>query len=110
MSFDTPPMFNCPKCKKDISKPNRCHHCGWFWVPELEQTSESSGNFTPDKPSKEPNRDGIDDLIRLQRRTNKNLEQTNEHLQKLLSDFFWFRVAVIGFFIFGGIFATGGFK
>ena len=95
MSFDTPPMFNCPKCKRDISKPNRCHHCGWFDEPE-PQTPESSGNFTNDN-------NGIAEQIRQQ-------EQTNKHLQQLISDFFWFRIAIAGILLVGFIFGSGVFK
>ena len=44
----------------------------------------------------EPNRDGIPDLIRQQ-------EQTNKNLQKLIDDFFWFRIAIILLFVSGGV-------
>ena len=62
--------------------------------------SESKTDFSPSTPKhksgNEPNRDGIPELIRQQ-------EQTNIHLQKLINDFFWFRIAIILLFVSGGV-------
>ncbi len=63
------------------------------------QTLESSKSFTN-------NDNGIAELIREQK-------QTNEHFQKLISDFFWFLIGIVGLLVIGSVLqviaATGGF-
>jgi len=63
----------------------------------LEATEQKfEVNPIPKGNTKMNDDNGIADLIRQQ-------EQTNRYFQKLISDFFWFRVAIIGFLIFGSI-------
>lgn len=63
---------------------------------EGESETASSPSTPKHKSDNEPNRDGIPELIRQQ-------EQTNIHLQKLINDFFWFRIAIILLFVSGGV-------
>ena len=69
---------------------------GAVGVRQPESETDSSPSTPKHKSGNEPNRDGIPELIRQQ-------EQTNKHLQKLINDFFWFRIAIILLFVLGGI-------
>ena len=92
-----------------------CSCCILWWVwnkwafPHLDENYEADNRAPYSEPepqtpeSSKVKMEGITELIWQQ-------EQTNRHLQKLIKDFFWFRIAIIGLLIFGGIGATGGFK
>ena len=69
--------------------------------PPKEQKFDNTPNSKGDTKMDDNNE--ITELIRQQ-------EQTNKHLQKLISDFFWFRIGIICLLIFGGISVTGGFN
>ena len=74
----------------------------WFhWGEAKPEEKPPKQKFPP--PSNEPNRHSFAELIWQQ-------EQTNRHLQKLISDFFWFRIGIIGLFVVGVIFGSGGFN
>ena len=62
-----------------------------------EAISENKTDSSPSTPKPAfGNCEGIPELIRQQ-------EQTNKHLQKLIHDFLWFRIAIIFFFLFGSV-------
>ena len=68
----------------------------WHWHPSSREDKFKDMVEKTMRGYDEPNGDGIPELIRQQ-------EQTNKHLQKLINDFFWFRIAIILLLLFGGI-------
>ena len=74
---------------------------GFWWWATTDNTSKLREVFKGVSGASNVD-SGIAELIVQQ-------EQTNKHLKKLIDDFFWFRIGIIGLLIFGGISKAGGF-
>jgi len=86
-----------------------------YWKVSSSTEGKSPKQKFDDNPisktdTKMDGENGIAELIRQVIDQRHEQEQTNKHLQKLISDFFWFRIGIAGLLIIGAIGATGGFN